>query len=85
MSPSLQNSPLRQNVFSMNVREINPPTTGTLAQYIVATVSLTVITSWLAIAFQKDSVFYPRDSDVLRRTLWPLFYAHGAIFNKIKR
>ncbi|KAH0834804.1 3-beta hydroxysteroid dehydrogenase/isomerase family-domain-containing protein [Lanmaoa asiatica] len=34
------------NVFSMNVREINPPTTETIAHYIVAAVSLTLFTSW---------------------------------------
>lgn len=69
----------------MDVQEINPLTKGTLAQYIVSAVGLTVFTSWLVIVFQKDSFFYPRDSDVLHRTLWPLFYAYGAISINIKR
>lgn len=84
MLPPLQGSPLRQNVFSMNVREMHDSTNETLAKYIGAAVGLTLLTSWLAITLQKDSFFYPSDSSVLRRTLWPLFYVHGVISTNIR-
>ncbi|KAI9568117.1 hypothetical protein HD554DRAFT_2022923, partial [Boletus coccyginus] len=72
------------NVFSMNVREMHDSTNETLAKYIGAAVSLTLLTSWLAITLQKDSFFYPSNSGVLRRTLWPLFYVHGVISTNIR-
>jgi len=84
MSPSFQDSPLQQNVFSMNVREIHEFTKETLANYVGAAVGLTLFTSWLALALQKDSSFYPSDSGVLRRTLWPLFYVYGTISTNIR-
>ena len=68
----------------MNVREINPSTTATLAQYVGAAVGLTLFTCWLVVAFQKDSLFFPPHSGVLRRTLWPLFYMNGVLSTEIK-
>ncbi|KAF8122691.1 hypothetical protein EV363DRAFT_1404712 [Boletus edulis] len=76
------------NVFSMNVQGIADPNTNppdTIADYVAAAVCLTVLTSWVAIALQKDSSFYPPTSGVMRRTLWPLYYAYGGISTVITR
>ncbi|KAF9239348.1 hypothetical protein BU15DRAFT_88111 [Melanogaster broomeanus] len=61
------------NVFSMNVYEINPNTTESLARYAEATVGLTMLTSWLVIAFQNHSSFFPENSRIWRRLVWPVF------------
>ena len=82
MPPSLHNSLLRQNAFSMNIKGILPPSVGpteTLAHYIESVIGLTLFTSWAVIALQKDSSFYPSDSTVLRRTLWPFYYVYDVI------
>jgi hypothetical protein len=63
----------------MNVREINNSTNETLAHYVWVAVGFTLFVSWLVVALQKDSSFHQRNSGVLRRTLWPLFYAHALI------
>ena len=65
----------------MNVREINPESGSkqTLAYYIESSVGLTLLTSWLVVALQKDSPFHPSNSTVLQRVLWPLFYAYGVV------
>ena len=68
----------------MNVREINNSTNETLAHYVWAAVGLTLFVSWLAIALQKDSSFHQRNSGVLYRTLWPLFYARGILSTEIR-
>ncbi|KAG9311758.1 hypothetical protein JVU11DRAFT_8001 [Chiua virens] len=73
------------NTFSMNVYQINPPTTGTLAQYVEITVGLTLLTSWIAIALQKYNPFYPANSGVLCRALWPLFCAYDFISRETRR
>jgi len=72
------------NVFSMNVREIDNSTNQTLTHYVGAAVGLTLFTSWLVIAVQKDSSFHRKNSGVLHRTLWPLFYAHDLISTEIR-
>ena len=64
----------------MNVHEINPPTKGSLTQYIVITVGLTVLTSWVAISLQTESTFHPRGCSVWRRAFWPFFYLFEQLF-----
>ncbi|KAF8553795.1 hypothetical protein OG21DRAFT_1463498 [Imleria badia] len=73
------------NVFSMNVTEINPPTTGSLIRYVEVTVGLTVLTSWVAIALQKESNFHPQDPNIWKRALWPMFYAFNLIYTAVKQ
>ena len=69
----------------MNVGEINPGTTENLAHYVEAVVGLTLFTSWLVIAMQKDSFFFPPDSSVMHRTLWPLYFVNGVISTEIRK
>jgi len=73
------------NVFSMNVGEINPGTNETLARYVEVAVGLTVLTSWLAIALQKESSFHPQECHIWKRLLWPVFYAYDLISTVIKQ
>ncbi|KAF8553790.1 hypothetical protein OG21DRAFT_1186917 [Imleria badia] len=73
------------NVFRMDIVEIKPTSltdgkeTLNLADYIEAVAGLTLFTSWLIIALQKDSHFHQRNSSVLRRAWWPLFYGSAKI------
>ena len=88
MPPSSHNSLLRQNAFSMNIKGILSPSMGpteTLAHYIESVIGLTLFTSWAMIALQKDSTFYPSDSTVWHRTLWPFYYVYGAISSRANR
>ncbi|KAG9311757.1 hypothetical protein JVU11DRAFT_8000 [Chiua virens] len=73
------------NAFRMNIPEINPHATHTLANYMELTIGLMLLTSWIAIALQKYTPFHPANSGVLRRTLWPLFYAYEFISTEIRR
>lgn len=83
---SLKDSPLRQNVFSINIIEINPAseTKETLVDYIKAVLGLTLCTWWLMIALRKDSSFHRSNTSILRRILWPLFYAFAQIQGWVK-
>ncbi|KIJ05593.1 hypothetical protein PAXINDRAFT_103713 [Paxillus involutus ATCC 200175] len=67
------------NVFSMNVGEINPGTKESLGHYAIATVALTMFTTWLAIALQTHSSFYPEGSGMWRRMAWPIFTLYTII------
>lgn len=58
----------------MNVIEINPFGGETLAHYIEGTVGLTILASWVAIALQVESSFFPSGSTVWRRAGWPVYY-----------
>jgi len=69
----------------MNVREMNEKTTETIARYVEVTIGLTVLTSWLAIALQKESTFHLQNSSILKRILWPVFYAYNVISTTIKK
>ncbi|KIK80758.1 hypothetical protein PAXRUDRAFT_833344 [Paxillus rubicundulus Ve08.2h10] len=63
-------------VFGMNVREISGSTSGeTLARYAAVTISLTIFTAWLVIAFQTESTLW-------RRAGWPMFYLHDKLTRK---
>ncbi|KAI6021825.1 cora-like Mg2+ transporter protein-domain-containing protein [Pisolithus microcarpus] len=62
------------SVFGMNVAEINPGTYETLGHYAEATVALTALTTWLVIAMQTESSFWPRGSPWWRRLVWPICY-----------
>ena len=69
----------------MNVIEINPSTKETLAHYVEVAVGLTVLTSWVAIALQKESAFHPQDCNIWRKVLWPGFYVFYLISTAIKQ
>ncbi|KDQ53421.1 hypothetical protein JAAARDRAFT_161934 [Jaapia argillacea MUCL 33604] len=60
-------------IFSMNVREINPGTYGTIPHYIVTTIVLTTLTVWIIVAFQKFSSFHQGEQVSLWIRLgWPI-------------
>ncbi|KAF8123855.1 hypothetical protein EV363DRAFT_1587052 [Boletus edulis] len=63
------------NVFSMNIKEINPSGGETLPHYIAGAVGLTVFGMWVTVAMQVDSIFFDRGSPMWRRSLWPMFFA----------
>lgn len=69
----------------MNVREINPNTYGSLDIYVEVAIGLTVFTSWVAIALQAESYFHPDAASVVRRALWPVFYAYNLIATLVNR
>ncbi|KAF8958968.1 hypothetical protein BDZ97DRAFT_1430263 [Flammula alnicola] len=58
-------------VFGMNVREINPGTLGTLAHYVAVSISLTLLSAWVIIAFQSKYLFSTNKS-FLVRLAWPV-------------
>ncbi|KAF9226333.1 hypothetical protein BS17DRAFT_765341 [Gyrodon lividus] len=71
-------------VFGMNVVEINPGTNESLAHYAVATITLTLITTWLVIALHNHSSFHPGGRHIVRRLGWPIFYIYGRISKELK-
>jgi len=77
LSPILVVSHLSaKNVFSMNIVEINPDGgLETAAHYIAGAFGLTIFATWVVIALQVESSFFPSGSTVWRRVGWPLFYA----------
>ncbi|PPQ92528.1 LOW QUALITY PROTEIN: hypothetical protein CVT25_010361 [Psilocybe cyanescens] len=68
-------------IFGMNVREINPGTTGTFAIYAGITLPLTALTVWVVIAFQSTDL-YPPNTSFLRRLSWPVKRLRGRDHNK---
>ncbi|KAF8958964.1 hypothetical protein BDZ97DRAFT_2046038 [Flammula alnicola] len=59
-------------VFGMNVSEINPGTLGTLAHYLAAALSLTMVTVWIIIAFQSGYIFRKK-TGFFKRLGWPFY------------
>ncbi|KAH0835033.1 hypothetical protein J3R83DRAFT_10770 [Lanmaoa asiatica] len=64
-------------IFRMNVKEVNPNATETLAHYIEGTVIFTLCTAWLVIAAHDVSSFHPGGRNVVRRVAWPVVYSVG--------
>lgn len=62
-------------VFGMNVNEISG-TKGqeTLVHYVAVALALTCATSWLVVAFHSGSPFVAKDSTLVQRAGWPVFY-----------
>lgn len=65
----------------MNVKEVNPNATQTLAHYIEGTVIFMLCTAWLVIAIQDPSSFHPGGRHVVRRVGWPVVY----VCNMVRR
>ncbi|KAI9457687.1 hypothetical protein HD554DRAFT_2029943 [Boletus coccyginus] len=63
------------NVFSMNVVEINPNGLETASNYVAGAIGLTIFATWVVVALQVESSFFPPGSTVWRRVGWPMFYA----------
>ncbi|KAG1727015.1 hypothetical protein EDB19DRAFT_1751139 [Suillus lakei] len=61
-------------VFGMNVREITDDATETLSHYAVVSISFTVLTAWLVVAFQSHSPFHEPGSRFWLRLAWPFSY-----------
>ena len=70
-----------QGVFGMNVREISPSTNGSLWQYILLAVFLTLLTVWVVIAVQSKYVF-PKRTSLMKRLAWPIYLVLIPIFSK---
>ncbi|KAG2097244.1 uncharacterized protein F5147DRAFT_370624 [Suillus discolor] len=62
------------SVFGMNVREIISGATETLANYVTVSVTFTVLTAWLVVAFQSHSPFHEPGAGFWRRLAWPVTY-----------
>ncbi|KAG1817367.1 hypothetical protein EV424DRAFT_1540458 [Suillus variegatus] len=62
------------SVFGMNVREIISGATETLANYVTVSVTFTVLTAWLVVAFQAHSPFHESGTGFWRRLAWPVTY-----------
>ena len=65
----------------MNVGEINPGTKGTVTQYLVFTLSLTVVTAWIIIGFQSKYIF-PPETSFIKRLVWPVILIRNMISKK---
>ncbi|KAF9226339.1 hypothetical protein BS17DRAFT_765347 [Gyrodon lividus] len=61
------------SVFGMNVVEINPGSSESIAHYAEATIAVSFITGWLLVAVQAHSTFHSPGSDIWRRLAWPVF------------
>lgn len=55
----------------MNIREINPGTLGKLSVYISISLPLTIVTTWIIVAFQSSFIF-KRDTPFPERLTWPI-------------
>ncbi|KAI6131031.1 hypothetical protein EDD16DRAFT_1792413 [Pisolithus croceorrhizus] len=66
---------LMASIFGMNVKEINSGAYETLGHYAEATITLTVLTTWLVVAMQTESSFWPKGSPWWHRLAWPIFFA----------
>ena len=63
----------------MNVKEIGGYTNHYhLFVYVGCTLVLTLITTWVIIAMQDESIFHSGEQDRfgIRRILWPIFYSY---------
>jgi len=58
----------------MKVTEITGQPGQTLARYIGTTFALTCATTWLVIACQLHDPFLAKDSSLLQRVGWPMFF-----------
>ncbi|KAG2036843.1 cora-like Mg2+ transporter protein-domain-containing protein [Suillus americanus] len=59
------------SIFTMNVEEINNGT-QTLGHYVVATVSLTLLTIYIVVMLQRQNWVHRRQATFLQRALWPI-------------
>ncbi|KAF8809594.1 hypothetical protein BYT27DRAFT_7162598 [Phlegmacium glaucopus] len=66
-------------IFGMNVQEING-TRGTLGHYVALALPLTIVTTWVIIAFQSKHIFPPGTS-FIKRFGWPV-YLINTMFTK---
>ena len=55
----------------MNIREINPGTLGKASVYVSILLSLTLLTTWIIIAFQSSFIF-EEDVPFIKRLGWPI-------------
>ncbi|KAF8809596.1 hypothetical protein BYT27DRAFT_7135830 [Phlegmacium glaucopus] len=60
-------------IFGMNVDVINPGTKGTLGHYVAFALPLTIVTTWVIIAFQSKHIF-PTGTSFVKRLGWPIFF-----------
>ncbi|KAG1851576.1 cora-like Mg2+ transporter protein-domain-containing protein [Suillus subalutaceus] len=58
-------------IFTMNIKEINNGT-QTLGHYVVATVSLTLLTIYVVVVLQRQNWVHRRQATFLQRVLWPI-------------
>jgi hypothetical protein len=63
-----------QAVFGMNVKEITDDATETISHYAMVSVTFTVLTAWLVVAFQSHSSFHEPGSGFFQRLSWPFSY-----------
>jgi hypothetical protein len=61
-------------VFGMNVKEITDDATETISHYAMVSVTFTVLTAWLVVAFQSHSSFHEPGSGFFQRLSWPFSY-----------
>jgi len=63
----------------MNVKEINPDSYGTLSKYFATTIPLTIVTTWVIMAFQlRWREEHKRDKiRMWERLMWPYDYTRS--------
>ncbi|KAF8129888.1 hypothetical protein EV363DRAFT_1399694 [Boletus edulis] len=81
--PIFTNLTIVQRVFCMNVREIDPRTIGTLAQYAGTTIALILGTGWLVVVLNPLSSFHLGRHYIMQRLMWPIFYVYNTISRTI--
>ena len=68
----------------MNVGEINPGTKGTLPHYFAVTLPLTILTTWIVIAFQSKYIFKDKTT-FFKRLGWPVYLLIDMIQEKSQK
>jgi len=66
----------------MNVVEINPGSLETLAHYVEATISLTLLTFYVVITLQRRSSFHEENAKFHQRAAWPYLFLRRWILEK---
>ncbi|KAF8523158.1 cora-like Mg2+ transporter protein-domain-containing protein [Hysterangium stoloniferum] len=59
-------------VFGMNLREINPDSNGTLSHYFATAVPLTIVSTWVIVAYQWTARPNEQAPAGMMRLLWPV-------------
>ena len=56
----------------MNVVEINPGSLGTLPQYFAIAFPLTIVATWIIVAFNSPYIFKEK-APFFKRLVWPVY------------
>jgi len=64
----------------MNISAINPGTFGTVREFVAAAIPLTVVTIWVAVAFQRK--YFLTGHGIWTTLIWPIILLKEALTKK---